>query len=104
MHIQINTDNDIKGDERLIEVVEEVVSASLAPVAKRLTRAEVHIRDVNGPKGGEDIQVTIEARPEGLRPMAVNETGQEVRAVVKSAADTLRRRLESEFGKLSDRR
>ncbi len=104
MQIQVNTDNHIHGDDRLAEVVEEVVASALKPVASRLTRVEVHIKDVNGPKGGEDIHATVEARPEGMRPYAVQEQGSDIRATVKAGADTLRRRLESEFGKRDERR
>lgn len=104
MHIQVNTDNHIHGDDRLAEVVEEVVAGALNPVAKRITRVEVHIKDVNGPKGGEDIHAIVEARPEGMRPYAAQEQGTDIRATVKTAAETLRRRLESEFGKRDERR
>lgn len=104
MHIQLNTDHNINGDERLGEIVEEVVTAALAPVANRLTRVEVHIKDIRGPKGGEDIRATVEARPEGLRPYAAHQDGTEIRGAVKAAAEKLRHRLESEFGKLDDKR
>ena len=104
MHIQVNTDHNIHGDERLAEVVEGIVTSALAPVAKRLTCVEVHLKDTRGPKGGEDIRATVEARPEGLRPYATHEDGTDIRGTVKTAAEKLCHRLESEFGKLSDRR
>lgn len=101
MHIQINTDHNIQGDTRLAEVCEQLVTAALAPVASRLTRVEVHIKDIRGPKGGEDIRATVEARPEGLRPYAAHHDATEIPAAVKQAAKKLRQRLEGEFGKLA---
>jgi hypothetical protein len=41
------------------------VRDTLALIAKRLTRFEVHLKDERGPKGGVDIRATVE-RP-GLR-------------------------------------
>ena len=101
MHIQINTDHNIQGDERLAEVCEQLVSAAMAPIASRLTRVEVHVKDMRGPKGGEDIRATVEARPEGMRPYAVHHDGTDISQTVKAASKKLRQRLEGEFGKLS---
>jgi hypothetical protein len=104
MHVQVNTDHNIQGDERLIEVVEGIVSQGLKSVASRLTRVEVHLKDTNGPKGGNDIHATIEARPEGMRPYAVTEKGSDIPHTVKLAAKTLAQRLDSEIGKRSRKR
>lgn len=104
MQIQVNTDHNIKGDERVVEVVEDIVKSGLKSVASRLTRVEVHIKDIRGPKGGEDIQVTMEGRPEGLRPYAVNEEGTDIPSTVKAATKTLKLRLDSVVGKRSEHR
>lgn len=102
MDININTDHNIKGDERLIDVVTTLVSRAMRPIKSRLTRVEVHIKDVRGPKSGEDIEVTIEGRPAGMRPYAVTETGTNIEQTVRAAGKTLRDRLKREFGKRSD--
>ena len=104
MQIQINTDNHIEGDERLQEVVEQAVTQALGPVASRLTRVEVHLKDLNADKGGVDIRATVEARPEGLRPFGAHHDDLGIEAAVKGAARKMRHRLDHEFGKLSDRR
>lgn len=101
MQIQINTDHNIQGDERLAEVCEQLVTSTLAPISSRLTRVEVHVKDMRGPKGGEDIRATVEARPEGMRPYAVHHDGSEIPQAVKAAAKKLRQRLEGEFGRRS---
>lgn len=101
MHIQVNTDHNIQGDERLIEVCEQIVTEALAPISKRLSAVEVHIKDIRGPKGGEDIRATVEARPEGLRPYAAHHDATEIPVAVRQAAKKVRARLDSEFKKLS---
>ncbi|WP_319826292.1 HPF/RaiA family ribosome-associated protein [Thalassovita sp.] len=102
MQIQINTDHHIHGDERLADVCEQIVRDALAPVAKRLTRVEVHLKDERGPKGGEDIRATVEARPQGLRPYAAHHDAADITVAVRNAAKKLKQRLEAEFGKLAD--
>lgn len=101
MQIQINTDHHLHGDARTVEVCEQIVREALAPVAKRLTRIEVHLKDERGPKGGEDIRATVEARPEGLRPYAAHHDAADIPVAVKAAAKKLRQRLETEFDKLA---
>lgn len=102
MDIHVNTDNNIQGDERLGEVVTNLVTQAMRPIESRLTRVEVHIKDIRGPKGGEDIEVTIEGRPKGLRPYAVTENGTQIEPTVRAAGKTLRERLQREFGRRSD--
>ncbi|WP_323784919.1 HPF/RaiA family ribosome-associated protein [Thalassovita sp.] len=101
MQIQINTDHNIQGDERVAEVCEQIVTDALAPISSRLTRVEVHIKDIRGPKGGEDIRATVEARPEGLRPYAAHHDATDIPVAVRQAAKKLKQRLDAEFGKLS---
>lgn len=102
MHIQINTDHNIQGDERLAEVCQAIVSETLAPFQHRLSRVEVHLKDIRGLKGGDDIRATVEARPEGLRPYATHHEGSDISQVLKAATKKLKQRLEGEFGKLAD--
>jgi hypothetical protein len=102
MHIQINTDHTIHGDERVAEVCEQIVTEVMAPYSDRLTRIEVHLKDTRGPKGGEDIRATVEARPEGLRPYAAHADATDIPHAVKAGAKKLRHRLGDEFSKLAE--
>jgi len=64
----------------------------------------VHLNDVNAQKGGaDDIRCVVEARPEGMKPLAVTHHDATVEAALKGGARKLRALLDSEFGKL-DRR
>ncbi|MBN1319741.1 MAG: hypothetical protein JXA87_02765, partial [Thermoleophilia bacterium] len=62
MHIQINTDRNIEGDNALAQRVEAVVRETLAHFSKHITRVEVHLRDENsGSKSGtEDKRCLLE--------------------------------------------
>lgn len=103
MQILVNTDNHISGREDLSSYVESVVEQALDRYAHRITRIEVHIGDVNSHKGGEnDIRCMMEARVEGLRPVAVTDQAGTVDQALDGAADKLKKSLTSTLGRLSD--
>jgi len=104
MQIKINTDRNIQGDERLKEVAREIVSHGIAHFTARLTRIEVHLQDVSAARSGpQDIRCMVEARPEGLRPVAVSHNDATVEAALRGAAKKMNTLLTSEFGKLERR-
>lgn len=104
MFIQINTDNQIKSDAEANERLEEKVRSKLKRFESRITDVEVHVSDVNGPKGGDDKRASMEARPSGLAPVAAVADAQNIDAAVASAADKVAKVLDHTFGKLSDRK
>lgn len=105
MQFQLNTDNHIRGDERLAEIAETAVIGALGHLTDRLSRVEVHLVDVNGAKGGaDDIRCTMEARPEGMQPHTVTHSDADVEASLRGAGKKLHALLDSEFGKLDKRR
>ncbi len=105
MHIKVNTDRHIQGDERLKEAVRALVAQGLGHTLDRLTRAEVHLQDENGQKGGgDDIRCMIEARPQGRDPLTATHNDADVEAAARGAARKLRAALDSEFGKADRRR
>ena len=69
MKIQVNSDKTIAVDASLTRFVEGEVRRVLARFAKRLTRVEVHLSDVDSRKTGQaDKRCLLEARPAGDRP------------------------------------
>lgn len=106
MELQFNTDNQIEATEALEARAREIVEGALSRFAGRLTRVELHLADENSPaKGGAaDIRCTMEARPEGMRPMAVRHHDADPEAAMRGAARKLSRALDNEFGKLDARR
>jgi len=106
MELQFNTDNQIEADAAMEARAREIVDGALSRFASRLTRVELHLGDENSPqKGGSaDIRCSMEARPEGLRPIAVTHHDADPDAAMRGAAKKLSRALDNEFGKLDARR
>ena len=78
------------------------VEAGLARFRDRLTRVEVHLSDVNGPKGGPDARCLLETRPAGTKPVAVTDDAPTPAGAVKGAVEKMQRLLESAFGRTGD--
>lgn len=105
MQIQINTDHHIKGHEALERRVRHVVNDVLSRFSGSITRLEVHVSDENAGKGGEnDKRCMMEARLEGLRPLAVHFQAATVGQAVDGAVDKLSRLLDSTLSRLRDPR
>jgi len=105
LFIQINTDNQIHSGAEVNERLENRVREKLKRFGERLTHVEVHISDVDGPKGGgDDKRASVEARPNGLAPVAAVADANSVDQAVANAATKLARVLDHTFGKLTDRK
>jgi ribosome-associated translation inhibitor RaiA len=100
MQILVNSDNHIKGTESLTERVESIVTAAIDRFADRITRVEVHLNDVNGPKSGDrDKRCMMEARVGGMAPIAVTDEAGSMLQAIDGAAGKLQRALESALGR-----
>jgi ribosome-associated translation inhibitor RaiA len=100
MQVQFNSDSSVMGTENVAERIEAAVRDKLARFEDRLTRVEIHVRDVNGAKhGADDKACMIEARPRGGRPIGVTEHAAKVDDAARKAANTLAQRLERVLGK-----
>ena len=76
LFVQINTDNQIDSDSERDSRLEEQVRQRLARFEGRITDVEVHVSDVNGAAGGNaDLRCSIEARVNGIPPVAVHRRG-----------------------------
>lgn len=104
MQIQINTDHNIQGREALVERLTGVVGNALRRVAENITRVEVHLSIESGGKGGQsDKRCTMEARLEGLQPVAVSDHAGTIDQAVNGASDKLLRAIDGVLGKLRDK-
>lgn len=100
MLVQINTDKNIEGGERLANYLTEMISSDLDRYAERITRVEVHLSDVNGAKKGlNDKKCLLEARLEGRKPIAVTNLANSSAEAVSGALDKLNASLETIIGK-----
>lgn len=106
MQIQINSDHSVDVDEPLTARVRGVIERVLARYDTQITRVEVHLSDENSrAKGGDDdMRCLLEARLEGLRPLAASQHAATLAQALDGAADKLSRRIGSEIGKLRDQR
>lgn len=104
MQIQVNTDHNVEGREALIKGVSGVVDAALGRLSHQITRVEVHLSDVSGPRtGGEDKRCMMEARLEGHPPVAVTHEAATIHQAVDGASARLGRRIESTLATLRSR-
>lgn len=102
MFVQIRTDNHIKSDADANARLEERVRSKLRRFEQRVTGVEVHIVDVNGPKGGGDKRVSIEVRVNGHEPVGVHADADRIDNAVALAADKAVRALQHALGKLQN--
>ncbi|MCW4468606.1 HPF/RaiA family ribosome-associated protein [Flavobacterium sp. MFBS3-15] len=101
MQININTDNHIDGSDRLENYFSEVLHNTLKRFEDKITGLEVHIGDENGDKTtGGDKRCLIEARVNGLNPLAVTNHADTVELAIKGAADKMKHLLEHTFDKM----
>lgn len=101
MQIQFNTDNNIRGSEELRKPLEETISRSLDRFSERITRLEVHLNDENSHKGGDnDRRCMLEARLEGMQPVAVTNNAGTNEEAVRGAVNKLKAALDTALGKL----
>ena len=91
MKIQINTDNNIGGREKMARQAEAAVERTLGHLAEHITRVEVHLSDENGKKGGShDKRCMMEARLEGHQPIAVTHEAETIDRAIDGAAGKLK--------------
>lgn len=104
MIIQVNSDKHVDGNVKVMVEVEEKVQRALDRYAERITRVEVHLNDENGEKGGSDDQrCLMEARMNGMQPIAVTHKAPTLAQAVDGATERLRNAIENRLGKLERR-
>jgi hypothetical protein len=100
MKIQANSDKTIQVDATLTRFVEDEASRLLDRFAKKLTRVEVHLSDINNTRTGQaDKRCLVEARPIGDRPVTADALATTTEAAVSEALKKMQRLLTTFFGK-----
>lgn len=101
MQILINTDNNISVREAFGEKLMKMLSDKLDRFSEHITRIELHLSDINGPKAGVmDKKCIIEARRNGRPPVAVSAVGDNYELAVKGAVEKLNIKLSTVSGKM----
>ncbi len=105
MHIQINTDKNISGNEAMTQSVKEILDHVLARFAGQITRLEVHLSDENSASksGVIDKRCLLEARLAGREPVSVSDLALTIEQAATGAAHKMVSLLGSELGKLGKR-
>ena len=80
---------DIPMPQDVVAYTQDKLTNRLRKYGRRVTSIVVHVRDVNGPKGGVGIACHMEARLAGLEPVNVEETELDLRAAIDVATDRL---------------
>lgn len=96
MQIQYNYAN-IESSDTLEQHIAELVDHHLGRFKDNLTRIEVHLGDENSTQksGAADKRCMMEARPEGLDPIAVEAHASEFEPAIQDAVGKLKRALAS---------
>jgi ribosome-associated translation inhibitor RaiA len=103
MKIQFNTDKNVTGNEELRSSMIAVISEDLSRFDDHITRLEVHLSDENGNKSGQnDKRCMIEARLEGMQPIAVTNHADTHELAVTGAVDKLKSSLDTIQGRLKN--
>jgi ribosome-associated translation inhibitor RaiA len=102
MQIQINTDNQVPGDEALAEWIKRELQDKLHRFGDHITRIEVHLSDSTAREAEQDKRCKIEARLAGRTPQAVSHDADTVGDALRGAADKLVRALDSTLGRVRD--
>ena len=101
MEIQVNTDNNVEGKQKLENYMTEAISEGLSRFGDLITRVEVHVSDENGnKKGPNDKRCLLEARLKGLAPIAVTSQEDNVHKAVVTAIDKMKASLNTTVGKM----
>ena len=103
MKIQLNTDSNVTGSEELRASLTSLISDELSRFDNHISRLEVHLSDENGRKSGQnDKRCMIEARLEGMKPIAVTNHADTNEQAVAGAVDKLKSSLTTIQGRLKN--
>ncbi|WP_316635136.1 HPF/RaiA family ribosome-associated protein [uncultured Flavobacterium sp.] len=101
MKIQINTDKNIEGHERLEAYFSGELEKGLTRFEEKITRIEVHFGDENGDKSGvHDKKCVIEVRPVKLQPITVTEHADTLEKAFQGALSKAKKSLTTTFEKM----
>jgi len=101
MQIQLNTDNNIEGRERMETYFTSIIEGKLNRFEDKITSLEIYLADENSDKfATDDKRCTIEARLAGLPPVAVVNHSDTIEKAISGAIDKIKKVLETTFDKL----
>jgi ribosome-associated translation inhibitor RaiA len=104
MLVQVNAGNGVHVQDTVAASIEGNLTAALSRFADHITRIEVHLSDENRDKGGDnDKRCMMEARLEGLAPIAVTNLAGDLPMAIDGATEKLEKAIGHELGRLRAR-
>ena len=101
MTILINTDHNIIESESMRGNLITYISGEMKRFSEHITRIEVHLSDENGNKEGQnDKRCLLEARLEGMQPIAVSSNADTTELAVEGAVTKIQTSLDTILGRL----
>jgi hypothetical protein len=92
MQIQINTDKNIDGNERLVAFFTSEIEKELARFDDKITRVELHFGDENSEKFGKnDKRCLIEVRVAKKQPLAVTDHAETIEKAFYNALEKVKK-------------
>jgi ribosome-associated translation inhibitor RaiA len=105
MQIQVHTDHNTDGREKVVDYVRWLLEDALSHFSSHITRIDVHLGDENGAKGGsDDKRCMMEARLHSRHPIAVTQHAATMDEAIDGAARKLKRALAHEVERLHEHR
>ncbi|MCF8243579.1 MAG: HPF/RaiA family ribosome-associated protein [Saprospiraceae bacterium] len=103
MTIQFNTDRNVAGKEVVTAPLTDLIADGLSRFSHQISRVEVHLSDENSHKDGQnDKRCMLEARLEGMGPIAVTNFANTRDQAVEGAIVKLISTLEKTLGRLAN--
>ena len=103
MKIQINTDKNIDGHERLETYFSGELEKGLTRFEEKITRVEVHFGDENGEKFSlNDKKCVIEVRIANLQPVTVTDHADTIGKAFSGALAKVKKILTTTFEKMKE--
>lgn len=90
--------------QALQEYIESKIRLALSRYSDRLSRIDVTLLDINGPKGGEDMRCRILCRPEGGESIVIEETAEDMYDAINACAHRMKRATDRHFTRLQSQR
>ena len=101
MNVDVHALN-IEASSSLTDHVRRRVGSALDRFSQRVQRVIVRLSDVNGHRGGEDMQCQLQVDVLGCGMLIVEHTDSDVYAAVDQAADRVKRNVRRAIGKKRD--
>ncbi len=103
MTIQINSDSNLTVHKEFRAQLQSQITEELSRFSDHISRLEVHLSDENGHKDAlNDKRCMMEARIEGMKPIAVTNMANNHEQAVDGAIEKLKTTLDTKFGRLNN--